>query len=145
MKNNSLILLILTVIAIFMLCTGSASAQDVDIENMDNEQMTTLLQQIMQKLQQEEEPMAETDPEPETSSTAATPVPTADSKMTEEVAKITIYENKKLIIESLPGYMFIQPTQKPKPETNEDKSVCPPGLFLECFSDSSCLCVSPNG
>ena len=73
MKNNSLILLILTVIAIFMLCTGSASAQDVD--NMSNEELTALLVQILNKLQQEESPKAEM---PVTSATAATPVSAAD-------------------------------------------------------------------
>ena len=30
-----------------------------------------------------------------------------------------VYENKKLIVEALPSYMFIQPTQPPKPEPEE--------------------------
>ena len=107
MKNNRLILLILTIIAIFILSAGAASAQDVDIENLDSEQLTTLLLQIMQKLEQAEEP----EKEPETS--AGTIVSESDSAGEPENS---IWKNKKLVIEALPGYMFIQPTEEAKPE-----------------------------
>ena len=114
MKKSSKFLIIFMFFAL-TLTFSVVSAQDVD--NMSNEELTTLLLQIMQKLQQEEDPASETDPEvQETPAPTTAPVPAADPEAIEEVIQITIYENKKLIIEALPGYMFIQPTQEPIPE-----------------------------
>ena len=110
----SRVFLFLLMITVFILSFSFSSAQDVDIENLDNEQLTTLLLQIMTKLQQQEEG-AEAEVS-ETPAPTATPVPAAEPETIEEVIRITIYDNKKLMIEALPGYMFIQPTQEPIPE-----------------------------
>ncbi len=92
----------------------SASAQEIDVDSMDNEQLTALLLQIMDKLQQQDGPEKEVQETPEP---AVTEVPSAEPERIEEVIQITVYENKKLIVESLPAYMFIQPTQPPEPDS----------------------------
>lgn len=122
MKNKSILLCLVAFLMTFLVFTGVISAQNVvDVEGMDNEQLTTLLLQILDKLQQKEEPEAEAQVTP---ALTATPVPTAEPETIEEVIQITIYDNKKLIIEALPGYMFIQPTEpaKSEPEKNDSDS-----------------------
>lgn len=117
MKKNDLILLIFALITVFMLSAGSASAQDIDVDSMDNEQLTALLMQILNKLEQEEAP--------ETSA-GAPAVPAAEPETVEEVIQITIYENKKLTVEALPGYMFIRPTKPARPEPEPEPEVTQP-------------------
>ena len=114
MKRLSILLFTITVV--LMIIYVPISAQEIDVDSMNNEQLTTLLLQILNKLQQEEEPEAVT---PETPA-AATAVSAADPEAIEEVVQITIYENKKLTVEALPGYMFIQPTKEPKPEPESE-------------------------
>ena len=98
------------VLVVLVFTIASVSAQeDIDVDSMDNEQLTTLLLQILNKLQQEEAPAVETDPESvKPASEEATAVPAADPETIEEIFQITIYDNKKLIVEALPEYMFIQ-------------------------------------
>ena len=125
MKKN-IILILLAVLAMVTVSILSVSAQDIDVGSMDNEQLTELLMQILNRLQQEEEPAAETDPEKEAPEVpAAATEGAADPEAIDEVIQITIYDNKKLIIESLPAYMFIQPTTPPEPEPKPDQGPQP--------------------
>ena len=73
----------------------------------DKAELEALLMAIMQKLDQKEE----TEAAPE--KPAGTMVPVSEAGEKEENS---IWDNKKLIIEGLPEYMFIQPTEAPKPE-----------------------------
>ena len=111
--KKSAFLILFSVLVMLFFSIISVSAQEINVDNLDNEQLTTLLLQILDKLRQEEEPEAETQVTP---APTAAPVRAAESETIEEVIQITIYDNKKLIIEALPGYMFIQPTQEPIPE-----------------------------
>ena len=131
MRNRRFFLVLSAVLAMFAFLFVSASAQDIDIEGMDNEQLTALLMQILTKLQQEEEPEAEIS---ETPAPTAAPVRAAEPETIEEVIQITIYDNKKLIVEALPGYMFIQPTQEPIPDSNGSQPEHYPGEI--CNYDS---------
>ena len=111
----------------------------------DDAELEALLAAIMQKLQQGEDPEAE---KPETS--AGTMVPVSDI---EEEPENSIWENKKLIIEGLPSYMFIQPTKEMKPDDspeptpfgmewedgNVDPGRCPRGTSFRCGAHG-CYC-----
>ena len=142
--KKSIILILSMVLVMIMGSFAYVSAQDVD--NMSNEQLTTLLLQIMQKLEQSEETPETPEPTP-----TAKPVPTEipELKLSDDKAELDallmaimqklqlgentgtapqkpagtmvpvsdependIWENKKLIIEGLPSYMFIQPTKE---------------------------------
>ena len=132
MKNKRCFLILLAVIALLTVSAASAFGQEIDVDNMDNEQLTTLLMQILNKLQQEEEPAPETDPEvQETPAPTAASVPEVDPEAIEEVIQITIYENKKLMVEALPGYMFIQPTREPKQDSNGGQTEHYPGEICD--------------
>ncbi len=111
--KKSAFLILFSVLVMLSFSIISVSAQEINVDNLDNEQLTALLLQILGKLQQEEEPEAEPQMTP---APTATPVPAAEPETIEEVIRITIYDNKKLMIEALPGYMFIQLTQEPIPE-----------------------------
>ena len=128
MRNKRIFLIVFIALTMLAGVAASVSGQNIDVDNMDNEQLTTLLMQILDKLQQEEEPAPETDPEiQETPAPKTAPIPAADPEAIEEVIQITIYKNKKLMVEALPGYMFIQPTREPKPEISGNE----PTIYTE--------------
>ncbi len=190
------LLMALVMMAIFFV---PVSGQEIDVDNMDNTELTTLLLQIMQRLDQSgktaemPEPTATPTPEPtktpqpelsddkaelealmlaimqklqqeegtETApkTPAGTMVPVSEA---EDEPENSIWENKKLIIEGLPGYMFIQPTKEPKSEkttsgdmTNgtkddshgfvwdDDVEYCPPPYSWNCYTDR-CVCEPPR-
>ena len=83
-------------------------AQDIDIENMDDAELLALLQTIMQKLEQG----GSAEPAAEGPASASSAIPEAKP----DLSGFEIYENKKLTIEKLPDYMFIQ---KPTGGDNE--------------------------
>ena len=114
MNKKSRFLILFTVLAMLSFIIASVSAQEIDVDSMDNEQLTALLMQILDKLQQQEGPEKEVQVTPKP---AVTEVPSAEPERIEEALQITVYDNKKLIVESLPAYMFIQPTQPPKPDS----------------------------
>ena len=84
----------------------------------DKAELEALLTAIMQKLDQKEG--TETAPE----KPAGTMVPAVDMAEKDENS---IWDDKKLIIEGLPEYMFIQPTEAPKPEKPAPKDGNPGG------------------
>ena len=188
MKKRSIFLIIFCIV---MLTVSIASVSAQSVDEMSNEQLTSLLLQIMQKLDQEEgaaeapeptptptpvpteTPLPELpsddaeleallaaimqklqqgdDPEAEKPETpAGTMVPVSDI---EEEPENSIWENKKLIIEGLPSYMFIQPTKEMKPDDspeptpfgmewedgNVDPGRCPRGTSFYCGAHG-CYC-----
>ena len=121
MKRISILLFMSTVM--FMLSFICVSAQQIDVDNMNNEQLTTLLLQILDKLQQEETPAADTafnEKSPDTPVPTAALTPVIESEP--EAMIFSVYEDKKLTVEALPAYMFIQPTQPPKPERDHGRN-----------------------
>ena len=193
MRNKNLFLILFLAVLMLMASMVSVSAQNVD--NMSNEELTTLLLQIMQKLEQSDEEAKTPEPTP-----TPTPAPELSDDKAELEARLTaimqklqqeenagtatqkpagtmvpvndepeneIWENKKLIIEGLPSYMFIQPTQPVKPEPDgggnpggtpeptpsgrdwdDDNGVpgrCPRGMYWYCNDYGSCFCASHNG
>ena len=142
MRDKYFLSILFMVLVMLVFTIASVSAQEeINVDSMDNEQLTTLLLQILNKLQQEEDPAAETDPEtvkPEIPA-EATAVPAAATETIEEVFQITIYDNKKLIIEALPEYMFIQPTKESKPEKTGPDSVQLSGKELEDYCTGKCM------
>ena len=190
--KKSIILILFAVFVMVMGSFASVSAQDVD--NMSNEQLTTLLLQIMQRLDgsgeaaETPEPTATPTPEPTktpqpelsddkaelealmiaimqklqqeepgnaSEKSAGVPIPAGDPG---EEAENSIWEDKKLIIEALPGYMFIQPTKEPisepVPDNNsrdnsggkdpvpsyEPTPVCPYPRTWGCDIHGNCAC-----
>lgn len=129
----------------------SVSAQDFDLSDMDNAQLIALLQVIMQKL--ETEGTNETaEPLP-----AGTEVPVISVARFSDGKLFQIYGNKKLIIESIPGYMFYQPPEEtPEPEKNDkkdddshgwvtDEHGCEPGQQWVCDIYHNCYCTWAKG
>ena len=130
---------------------SSVSAQDIDISNMDNAQLLQLLQVILNKLDTEE---AEETAEP---LPAGTDVPVISVARFSDGKLFQIYGNKKLIIESIPGYMFYQPPEEtPEPEKNDkkdddshgwvtDEHGCEPGQQWVCDIYHNCYCTWAKG
>ena len=130
MRNKRVFLIISCVFMVLISSIASVSAQEIDVESMDNAQLTNLLLQILNNLQQEDDTEAETQ---------AVPVPAADPEVIEEVIHITIYENKKLTVEALPGYMFIQPTKEPGPKPGPDNMNTDTREDLESYCTGICM------
>ena len=97
----------------------------------DRAELEALMMAIMQKLQQDDVPENSAG----VSISAGAP---------EEEAENSIWEDKKLIIEALPGYMFIQPTNpEPEPENkpnNMPTPVCPYPRTWGCDIHGNCAC-----
>ena len=96
MKKSRLFLLIFMLLSLSVVLSGPAAAQDIDVDSMTNKELLSLVEAIMQKLDQDN--AAETE-EP---AAAETPVPTA---MPEE-RTFSVYDNKKLIIGHMPESWF---------------------------------------
>ena len=174
------IFLILTVLPVFAVSVFSAHAQEINVDSLDNEQLATLLLQIMQQLEQTgeaaetPEPTPTPTPEPakaalpelsddkaeleallkaimqklqedqeETAATAEASASETEPEPAGDPPSFTIYENKKLIIEKLPEYMFIQPTEPPKPEKKKPDSPKdssnPTGGDRDSYCTSKCM------
>ena len=109
------LLLLLTL----MVSAFCVSAKDIDVESMSHEELMRLLQMIMQKLESNEtEDAAESLPDD-----------VIGADRFSNVKLFTIYENKKLIIEAIPDYMFYhapddtsEPEKKEKKEKKDDDS-----------------------
>lgn len=98
------ILFLITVLsAVF---AGTAAAQDVDVDAMSNEELMVLLQSIMQKL--ENEMIAEGKDPGTTVTSPSVSAGSAAQETEEETEKFSVYDNKKLVLERLPDYMFVR-------------------------------------
>lgn len=150
MKKSCFTLLIVVLSALVLLAAAPISAQEIDFDSMTNAELLLLLQSIMSKMEQGE-PIPET---VEPASPEPTPGPLAENQTeTEpEIRLFQVYENKKLIIEALPSYMFIQPTKEVnEPDTDEKNNdgnddFCPP--IEPCVPGSDDYCeqwVTPEG
>ena len=122
MKQFKILLIWLTA-ALIAVIIASASAQDIDLDSMNKEQLTTLLQAIQQKLDElETETGGKSDKAEETPSFFSNLSSNAKKDRTpaNEVQKFSIYENKKLTIEKLPDSMFIR--KKPGSGDGDDEA-----------------------
>ena len=153
MKKRIFILIIVFLSAAAVLSFGPVSAQDTDLDSMTDEQLMTLLRAITQKLE-ERQPSADTseitEPDP-----AGTQQAENDPETALKGKAFRIYDNKKLIIESLPSYMFIRPVENEeepeepvpgkKKEGHGDPASCPAGTLCDDY-DSYCIWVlTPDG
>lgn len=106
MKRRLILMLIIAVTAMIMAVFGPAAAQDINIDELDNEQLLILLQAITQKLTQGEAGSVPESPEP----TPEAPAPTVGPVIQQSAAepeKFRIYENKKLIVGNMPAAYFV--------------------------------------
>ena len=116
MRQRSLFAVLVMMFLLFTISAG-VLAQDIDIDSMSNEQLGDLLMLILQRLEQGEK-SAETPDAPELT---GTPAPAVDLLNIAEAVKYRIYQNKKLIIEQIPGYYFIQiNTDEDEPKSPSD-------------------------
>lgn len=164
MKKRTIILLLTVILTISTVSIASVSAQDIDIDNLDKEQLMLLMQAISQKLQEEESSAGEEADTAANDPSAADPAKdteaselktlgsrsgiftAAEKQVTQvkEAKKYQIYENKKLVISRLPDSMFVRkPTggeDEPEPESDsrtlEEIHNCPPGATYECYTDA---------
>ena len=92
-------LIMIGILALLIVSVCSSFAKDIDISNMDNAQLMTLLQAIMQKLEEKTE-----DESPEAPVVTTNP----EAADTPESAGFQIYKNKKLVIGRMPDWYFIR-------------------------------------
>ena len=110
-----MLFMLLVTLMTFAVCV---SAQEIDVDSMNNEQLMLLLQAIMQKLELNETEDAEE------SLPNVTEMPVIDAARFSDRKLFTIYENKKLIIEAIPEYMFTQKSDEtPEPEKHDNKEI----------------------
>ena len=144
MRNRIIIPVLFLALAILISTAASVSAQEIDISSLSEEQRTILLISLLQQMQQDNPdliPMLMPTAAPVPTNTP-TPVPN-DMRLEDlnsdqlnalllslltqmqlpqtplpptDTETFRIYENKKLMIEELPGYMFIQKESTPEPE-----------------------------
>ena len=127
MRKKGLFLILFVVLSMLTICVSSSFAQDIDVSNMDNAQLMALLQAIMEKLGDQDAGSGTQD---------ADQLSADSSQQAEEAGGriFSIYENKKLILERLPDYMFYQPPTEvpekegPKPTKQPDHYIGEPGV-----------------
>ena len=138
MKDKILFLILSVVLVILMISASSSFAQDVDISNMDNTQLMSLLQAIMQKIENDADGGSRNEE--------------LDQMKIEKADGTTfrIYENKKLILERIPDYYFIQPQiteeeddgpSDPDPGKKKDEFNCNDYCHDQClyaYDDLNC-------
>lgn len=135
MLRYKLFLVLTALFTVFCLCAGTAAAQDINVDEMDNAQLLMLLQNIMQKLEQDDQ----------------TPAATAIPPLTDPRV-FQVYLNKKLIIESLPSYYFVNPTEVPEDPEKPGKPGNTPscqemcanacyGISYECYYNCHMQCA----
>ncbi len=159
MKKRGSLLLFVILSVVFVLSFVPVSAQEADLGDMTNEQLLLLLQAIMQKLEQDEAA-------PEALETAApgpvSELPAVNDEQTAPKARLfRIYENKKLIVEALPSYIFVRPEEEDETPVIKDKdkkddhkeheddnscpppSLCKPGVYCtyHITPEGKCVCM----
>jgi len=143
MKTRDISLLLLLLVLLISVC--SVSAQIPDLSGMSREELEALQQEILDRLPTET-PTSVPTPTPyptavptEIPTAVPTEIPTATPTAMPGSRTFNIYENKKLIVEALPGYMFIN---KPPEEGGDDGGNNPfTGSEEEC--DNYCVKVCP--
>ena len=128
MKNKAVFLVLFIILAIMVFSFSPVSAQDIDVENMDNAQLLQLLEAIMLKLEAEETE------EPGEPFPAGTEVPVISVARYSDGKIFHIYENKKLILERIPDDRFIQKNDSGtdnKKDNKKDTGVPTPGVPTE--------------
>ena len=167
MKKHSMIkrfVVILSLLITSAFFFMSVSAQDIDLDNMNDEQLMLLMQAISQKLQKNEESAEEGSDtvtnEPSAADQAkdaedtdqktlqsSDPSGVSEKQVTRaiEAKKYRIYENKKLIIGRMPDSMFVPKRtgggggeEEPVPEdpkTPEEEHSCPGESTYGCYTD----------
>ena len=120
MNKTRFILILLAVLALFTLLAGTAGAQEINVDSMSNEELMTLLQTIMQKLEQDTETgkagdAAEVLPVPGTSADMAD---IAEKQAVRTPKKYSVYTNKQLVVGRMPDSWFIR--RKPGGGGGED-------------------------
>ena len=158
MKFKKMALIAIMLLVMLLSVISGVSAQDIDIDSMSGEELTTLLMEILNKLNQADDPAGT--PEPVLTATPTPlPVNTPQTELSNETTELealllsimqklqgasaddpaapavgtpvpvsiasdedqfSIWDNKKLIIEGLPSYMFIQPTKQQVPDNNDN-------------------------
>ena len=162
MIKRMIILLLTVILTIPAVSIAFVSAQDIDIDKLDKEQLMLLMQAISQKLQQDETSaegtnMVKQDPSAsdpakdaedsdlKTLRSRSDPSVVSEKQVTRaiEAKKYQIYENKKLIIGRMPDSMFVPKRtgggdEEPEPEvpkTPEEEHSCPPSTSYGCSPD----------
>ena len=138
-KSKVLNCLLLLMTLLLSIC--SASAQSPDLSGMSREELEALQQEILDRLPTETPTSVPTEAPTSTPFPTAVPteIPTATPTAMPGSRTFNIYENKKLIVEALPGYMFIN---KPPEEGGDDGGNNPfTGSEEEC--DNYCVKVCP--
>lgn len=140
--------------ALFIFSVSAVSAQEIDIDTMSDEQLMVLLVQITDRLGLEMPQQKASDIE--TSEITGTPYAAA-AETTPEPEYFESWMNKKMVVGSLPAYMFIQPTQEVQEEStpgtpgkkhDDDEGSCPVGELCKPGANSctwyiwegQCLC-----
>ena len=122
-------LILIALLASLAVSVCSSFAQDIDISNMDNAQLMAMLQAIMQKLD---------DSSQQAEGSGQESVIRIQDAEEAGVRIFNIYENKKLILERLPDYMFYQPPTEVPEEPQPEKDPTPkpkPDCFWTCWDD----------
>ena len=156
MNKRTFYLICILAFTVFMSSVASVFGQEIDVNSMDNEQLTAVLLEVLSKLQQQDDTATETDQEmmdPVTTAVPSTLAPVVDPGPIEEIIQIKIYENKKLIIEALPGYLFIQPTKESRiteqdpqdPDTGINEPGPVPGTPCDPDFPNFCFWTLRNG
>ena len=175
MKKRTMIFLLAVILAMLAVSFAAVSAQDFDLDNMDDEQLMLLMQAISQKLQKNEgsaeegsdtvtnEPSAadqakDAEDTDQKTLQSSDPSGVSEKQVTRaiEAKKYQIYENKKLIIGRMPDSMFVPKRtgggdEGPEPEdpkTPEEEHNCLPGQTYECYTDiftGEYICSCGNG
>ena len=136
MRKKSALLILFIILFMLTVTFSSSSAQDIDLSNMDNAQLMALLQAIMEKL--EDSGSGIQDPEQLSAGSGQQTEEGGNQEAGER--KFQIYENKKLILERMPDFMFIQNMPETE-EPDKDKgkptpvpgTVCDPNFPNFCF------------
>lgn len=144
MRNRSICLILFLSFTILVSSIASVSAQEIDISSLTEEQRTILLITLLQQMQQDNPDLIPTLMPTATPVPTNTPTPVPNDMRLDDLNSdqlnallfsllmqmqpslaplpptdtetFRIYENKKLMIEELPGYMFIQKESTPEPE-----------------------------
>ncbi len=149
MKNRRFFLIMFMITAMLTAFISAVSAQDIDVSNMDRAELIRLLQAIMQKLENGESGSEAAEETPEAPVITESPEAENTPEPAAEPEPFHIYEIKKLTMEKIPDWYFIQPTdgdddddpshpskkKKKTPEQCENHcayDVCPWG-DLQCY------------